>query len=200
MMAITAGAVPGDAFAAWLGSITEGPVDAVQIRDKSLDDRSRLELVRQARALLPSRIVTLVNGRADLCLAAEADGVHLPSDGIETTAAARLLGAGRLIGRSTHRLEEIEQAGLEGVDYVTFGPVFRTPDKDPEVELAGLAGLRRAAEIGLPVLALGGVTSPERVRACVAVGARGIAAIRLFGRLGQNMSMDGEDDGTRSDD
>jgi thiamine monophosphate synthase len=64
MMAITAGGVPGSTFAAWLDSITEGPVDAVQIRDKSLDDRSRLELVRQARALLPTRIVILVNGRA----------------------------------------------------------------------------------------------------------------------------------------
>ena len=189
MMAITAGAVPGAAFSAWLDLLARGPADAVQIRDKDLGDRSRLGLARQARSLLPRRIAVLINGRADICLAASGDGVHLPSDGIDTAAAARLLGKDALVGRSTHRLEEVERALLEGADYVTYGPVFSTPGKAPEIAVAGLQGLRRAAGIGLPVLALGGVTSSERVRECVAAGAWGIAAIRLFGRLDRSVGI-----------
>ena len=87
-------------------------------------------------------------------------------------------GAGVLIGRSTHRVEEVERARGEGADYVTFGPVYETPGKGAPV---GVAALARAAAAGLPVYALGGVTL-ERFGEVAAAGASGIAAIRMFQR------------------
>lgn len=185
-MAITTGSKPGAMFQSWLKAATSAGVDAIQVRDKELSDAQRLELVQQARALLPERVAVLVNGRADLCLAADVDGVHLPSDGIEVASAVELLQGRGLVGRSTHALEEIEQARRQGADYVTFGPIFETPGKGPESVPTGVEALHGACEIGLPVLALGGVTSEGRERECLEAGAWGIAAIRLFDRLARS--------------
>jgi thiamine-phosphate pyrophosphorylase len=185
-MAITSGSPPGEMFARWLDSVTSAGADAVQVRDKYLSDFQRLELTRQARALLPEGVAVLINGRADLCLATGAQGVHLPSDGIGIESAIELLQGKGLLGRSTHTLEEVEQARSKGADYVTFGPVFETPGKEPESEPTGTEMLRRAAQIGLPVLALGGVTNEALERKCLEAGAWGIAAIRLFDRLARS--------------
>jgi thiamine-phosphate pyrophosphorylase len=185
-MAITAGARPGAAFARWLGEVASFGADAIQVREKGLSDAQRFDLVRQAKTLLPRGVSVLINGRVDICLAASSEGVHLPSDGIETDSAVELLRGQGLVGRATHALEEIEQAQRLGADYVTFGPVFATPGKGPEGRPTGLEALRQATEIGLPVLALGGVTNEVRERKCRQAGAWGIAAIRLFDRLARS--------------
>jgi len=164
---------------------------AVQIREKDLDDRRLLELVRRARELLPAEVPVLVNGRPDLALAAGADGVHLPAAGLPVAAVRRCTGraaqaertgrAGRrlLAGRSTHAPEEVVAAREEGADYVTFGPVYPTPSKAAYGPPPGLVGLEGAVRAGLPVIALGGVT-PERLPPLAAAGAHGAAAIRAF--------------------
>ena len=162
----------------WLRGLGEAGIDAVQIREKDLDDRALFGLTRLARAGLPPRTRLLVNGRLDVALAAGADGVHLPADGVPVAALRARFGPDVLIGRSTHRVEEIERARDEGADYVTFGPVYGTPGKGSPV---GLAELSRAAAAGLPVYALGGVTL-ERLGEVAAAGASGIAAIRMFQR------------------
>ena len=125
---------------------------------------------------MPPPVCLLLNGRADVALAAGADGVHLPADGVPVAALRARFGRGLLIGRSTHCLEDVERARHDGADYVTFGPVYASPGKGAAV---GLAALRRAAATGLPVFALGGVTL-ERFAELAATGASGIAAIRLF--------------------
>lgn len=163
----------------WLRALALAGIGAVQIREKDLEDRPLWELARLARSVLPPPARLLVNGRLDVALAAGADGVHLPSDGVPTPAIAALrerFGPGVLIGRSTHRVEEVERARDEGADYVTFGPVYPTPGKGPPV---GLAELERASQAGLPVFALGGVTLP-RFGELARAGAAGVAAIRLF--------------------
>jgi thiamine-phosphate pyrophosphorylase len=155
-------------------------IGAVQLREKDLDDRDLYGLTRLARTILPPPVRLLVNGRLDVALAAGADGVHLPADGVPAAALRARFGPGPerkiLIGRSTHAVEEVERARDDGVDYVTFGPVFATPGKGAPV---GLGELARAAAAGLPVYALGGVTL-ERFGELAAAGAAGIAAIRLF--------------------
>jgi thiamine-phosphate pyrophosphorylase len=161
---------------AWLRALGEAGVGAVQIREKDLDDRDLHELARLARAVLPPSTRLLVNGRLDVALAAGADGVHLPADGVPAAALRARFGRKILIGRSTHSVEEVERARDDGVDYVTFGPVFATPGKGAPV---GLDGLARAAAAGVPVLALGGVTL-ERLEEIARAGAAGVAAIRLF--------------------
>jgi thiamine-phosphate pyrophosphorylase len=170
--------LPGGDLPGWLARLSAAGVDAVQIREKDLDDRSLWEIVRTARALLPSSTRLLVNGRADIAVAAGAHGVHLPSDGVPASALRRRFGPEILIGVSTHAVEEVERARDEGADYATFGPVWETPGKGPPV---GAGALARAAATGLPVYALGGVTIP-RFGAVAAAGAAGVAAIRLFQR------------------
>ncbi len=163
----------------WFAALARAGVGAVQLREKELDDRVLLALARAARAALagPSTRL-LVNGRADVALAAGADGVHLPADGLPTAPLRALLGPGMLLGVSTHSLAEVEQARRDGADYVVFGPVWETPGKSAAPP-AGLAALEAAAAVGIPVYALGGVTL-DRFAAVAAAGAAGAAAIRLF--------------------
>lgn len=151
-------------------------MEALQLREKDLSDRALWALARRARALLPPPALLLVNGRADVALAAGADGVHLPADGVPVAPLVRRFGGRLRVGRSTHRLAEVEAARRDGAAWVTFGPVFATPGKGPPV---GPAGLAAAAAIGIPVYALGGVTL-ERLGEVAATGAAGAAGIRLF--------------------
>ena len=170
--------LPDGDLAGWIGRLAEARIDAVQIREKDLDDRALWEITRSARALLSPTARLLVNGRADVALAAGADGVHLPSDGVPPSALRRRFGPGLLLGVSTHCVEEVERARDEGADYATFGPVWETPGKGPPT---GPGALARAAASGLPVVALGGVTI-DRFGEVAAAGAAGVAAIRLFQR------------------
>jgi thiamine-phosphate pyrophosphorylase len=160
----------------WLRALAAAGIGAVQLREKNLGDRDLYELAVSARTALPPPIRLLVNSRFDVALAAGADGVHLPADGLPAAPLRARYGRGLLVGRSTHRTEEVERARDEGVDYVTFGPVYATPGKGAPV---GLGELARAAAAGVPVYALGGVTL-ERFKELAEAGAAGIAAIRLF--------------------
>jgi len=143
-------------------------VDMIQIREKDLTARQLFEFtlaVLEVRAKRPAKI--LINTRADVALAAGADGVHLPA------AAPRETPPGLLVGRSCHTLAEVRAAAA---DFVTFGPVFASPAKGQPV---GLDALAEACRTGVPVYALGGV-SWDNAAACVKAGAAGIAGIRLF--------------------
>jgi thiamine-phosphate pyrophosphorylase len=159
----------------WFGRLAAAGVRAVQIREKDLDDRAVYELARQARAFLST---VLVNGRLDLALAAGADGAHLPADGVPVTALRRRF-PGALLGVSTHGVEEVERAMRDGADYVTFGPVWPTPSKERYGPPLGIGELARAARVGIPVYALGGVML-SRFGEAAAAGAAGVAGIRLF--------------------
>ena len=149
-------------------------VDYVQVREKDLAGRALLELTRAAVAVCGKARV-LVNGRADVALAAGAAGVHLPSGGIAPERLRRAVPPGFVIGVSCHTVEEVEES--QGADFAVFGPVFATPGKGAPRGLEALA--RAAAASRIPVLALGGVTA-ENARACVEAGAAGVAAIRMF--------------------
>jgi thiamine-phosphate pyrophosphorylase len=159
-------------FPEWLARLAEAGVGAVQVREKDLDDRAVYELARQAQAVLPT---VLINGRVDLALAAGADGAHLPADGVPVAALRRRF-PDVLLGVSTHSVEEVERAWQDGADYVTFGPVWPTPSKKGYV---GIGELARAARVGIPVYALGGVML-SRFGEAAAAGAAGVAGIRLF--------------------
>jgi thiamine-phosphate pyrophosphorylase len=170
--------LPGGDLAGWLRALAAAGIDAVQLREKDLADRALYELARLARAVLPTARL-LVNGRADVALAAGADGVHLPVDGPPAAALRARFGPGLVIGVSTHRVEEVERARRDGADYAVFGPVYATPAKARYGPPAGLAELARAAATGIPVVALGGITL-ERLGEVASTGAAGVAGIRLF--------------------
>ncbi|MEZ5333189.1 MAG: thiamine phosphate synthase [Thermoanaerobaculia bacterium] len=184
LLAITpASAGSPDTLLAWARALAGAGVDALQLRDKTLSDG---ELLRRARGLCALRREglprVLVNGRPDVALAAGADGVHLPAAGLEAGAVAGWVGTRLLVGVSTHAVEEVAAARRAGAAYVVFGPIWPTPSK-PGWRPAGdrLEELARAAAVGLPVLAIGGVTI-DRLGELAAAGAAGVAGIRVFGR------------------
>jgi len=148
-------------------------VDYIQIREKDVSARELFEFtlaVLEIRAdegkiHLPTKV--LVNSRADLAMAAGADGVHLPSDAPSQTL------PGLLVARSCHTFDEIR---LTDADIVTFGPIFNSPSKGVPV---GLESLHEACQLCKPVFALGGINW-ENAASCMSAGATGIAGIRLF--------------------
>jgi len=153
---------------------------ALHLREKDLSGRELLALARALRAICHDAAqLLLVNDRADVALAAGADGVHLPSAGLPPEAARALLGPGRLVGVSCHGEADVARARAGGADFATFGPVFDTPSKRAYGAPVGLAALRRAASAGLPLVALGGVDVAS-ARQPVAAGAHGVAAIRAW--------------------
>ena len=148
-------------------------VQMIQVREKDLPAKQLFEIVCQIRDLAgKSNTKVLVNDRVDIAVTASV-GVHLPSNGLPAERVRPLV---RVLGVSTHSVEEAIQAEKAGADFVVFGPVFETPGKTP----AGLDTLRRVvAAVKLPVLAIGGVTMAN-VAQVLDCGAAGIAGIRLF--------------------
>jgi thiamine-phosphate pyrophosphorylase len=153
---------------------------AIHLREKDMGGRDLLALARElAAACRDAGQLLLVNDRIDVALAAEADGVHLPSAGVAPSEARRLLGPERLIGVSCHGADDVRRARTGGADFATFGPIFDTPSKRAHGPPVGLAALREAARLALPLIALGGV-QVANARDAVAAGASGVAAIRAW--------------------
>ena len=166
-----------------------GGVRLVQYRAKAdargadgspLDDQGRLQQARALRALTARHgALFIVNDRIDLALAVEAEGVHLGQGDLPPSLARRLLGPERLIGRSTHRLDQLQQAVTEGCDYVGVGPVHATPTK-PGREPVGLDYVRQAAaESPIPWFAIGGIDATN-LGAVRAAGGTRVAVVRAI--------------------
>lgn len=153
--------------------------DAIQVREKQLSTPELLQFCRHLRATLPA-CKLLINRRLDIALAAGFDGVHCPAQGLPPLRLRAALPPGFLIAQSCHSTEEVAVA--RGADFCVLGPIFATPSKAAFGPPLGLDPLRVAAALGRPVLALGGITA-ENAGACLAQGAAGIAAIRLFADL-----------------
>jgi thiamine-phosphate pyrophosphorylase len=157
----------------------------IQIREKDLDARALVEIARFAVAeTRAAGARVLVNDRLDVALAANAAGVHLGGKSlplesvIEWRCSSGL--SDFLIGVSCHSLESARAAARGGADYIFFGPVFATPSKAEFGAPQGIERLREVcASVEIPVLAIGGMNL-ENTRACIAAGAAGVAAIRLF--------------------
>jgi thiamine-phosphate pyrophosphorylase len=117
-----------------------------------------------------------VNDHADIAAAAGADGVHLGQDDLPLEFARKLLGPDKLIGISTHSLEQGEASQAGGADYIGFGPVFPTATKDagPVQGIDDLRHIRR--KIRVPILAVGGITR-KNAGEVIGAGADGVAVI-----------------------
>ena len=136
-------------------------------------------LEKEARELIAAvSVPVLVSSRCDVALACGAAGVNLPDRDISVGDARTLLDD-RLVGRSVHSIESALQAEAQDADYVIFGPVWESASH-PGLAPAGISALEAVARsVGIPVLAIGGVTE-DRIQLCLASGAAGYAAIGMF--------------------
>ena len=190
---------PADSIEALIRKIAEvaaAGVYWVQIREKDLTAGEVASLTRQALRIAAessgeraSATRVLVNDRLDVAIAERASGVHLGEKSLPAAEAKRLVesahrkqgvDASFLIGVSCHSLEAAQAAQRDGADYILFGPVFATPSKETFGPPQGIGLLQQVCRaVSIPVLAIGGITL-ETSAACLAAGASGIAAIRLF--------------------
>ncbi|HUI05308.1 MAG TPA: thiamine phosphate synthase [Acidimicrobiales bacterium] len=167
-------------LASFIEACILGGVDVVQLRDKSLTARAVVDRARVAKRVCGDHGVPfIVNDRPDLALDAGADGVHLGQDDASSSLARRILGAGAIVGLSTHAPHELEASRREPVDYISAGPVAPTPTK-PGRPGTGVAYVTAAvADAGRPVFVTGGVT-PETVPGLAAAGARHFVVVRFL--------------------
>ena len=156
-------------------------VDFIQIREKDLPDKALFELACKAVSLARnSKSKIIVNGRADIALAAGAHGVHLPASALKISDLRSWLPASFLIGASTHSAKEAYLAVSSGADYMLLGPVFRTESKAAFGPPLGLVRLKQAClSLHAPVIGLGGIRA-RSAGSVLEAGAAGIAGISLF--------------------
>jgi thiamine-phosphate pyrophosphorylase len=133
-------------------------VKCIQYREKDLSRREIYGNAVTLRELTRSFDATLIiNDHADIALAVGADGVHLGQDDLPLKEARKIMG-GRIVGISTHNLEQAKEAELGGADYIGFGPVFHTTTKDAGTP-KGIDIIRTVKEnVGIPVVAIGGIS------------------------------------------
>jgi thiamine-phosphate pyrophosphorylase len=154
----------------------EGGVTLLQYRNKEGDTRSMLRHAREIKRVLEGKVRLIMNDRADLCIAAGFDGVHLGQDDLPADG-ARLVVGERLVGVSTHNVEQVKEADAGPADYIAIGPVFPTTGKKNPDALVGLDGVRAArAATKKPLVAIGGITR-HNAKSVMDAGADCVAVI-----------------------
>ena len=169
-------------------------VRLIQYRNKSGSTTAMLkparelrETVSRTRASAPRGLKLIMNDRADLCLAAEFDGVHVGQDDLPPESVRKIVGANRWLGVSTHNPEQVKEADRTSVDYIAVGPVFATTSKANPDPLIGLDGVRRARALTKkPLVAIGGITR-QNCLSVIEAGADSVAVISdLIGEPGKS--------------
>jgi thiamine-phosphate pyrophosphorylase len=172
---------PDAADTAWLvaavRAAVSGGASAVQYRNKAADaGLARAQASALASVCRAAAVPLIVNNDLELALAVDAAGVHLGAADGDLAAARARLGPGRLLGASCYgRLDDAARAVAAGADYVAFGSVFASPTK-PGAVRAPLSLFRDARRLGVPLVAIGGITL-DNARAVVAAGADALAVI-----------------------
>ena len=154
----------------------------IQYRNKSGNAPEMLAQARELRRAFPvgslqMPVRLIMNDRADLCLAAEFDGVHVGQDDLSPDGVRRIIGSERWLGVSTHNPEQLREADLTSADYLAIGPVFATTSKEKPDPVVGVEGVRRARQLTRkPLVAIGGITRAN-ARSVIEAGADSVAVI-----------------------
>jgi thiamine-phosphate pyrophosphorylase len=162
-------------------ALAEAGCTLMQYRAKELNVREALAQARELRRLLPG-ITLIMNDRADLCVAAAFDGVHVGQEDLSPEGVRSVVGMESVVGLSTHNAAQLTEALRKPVDYLAIGPVFATGSKknpDPAVGLGGVSEARRlrnASGRALPLVAIGGITL-DNAEAVLKAGADSVAVI-----------------------
>jgi thiamine-phosphate pyrophosphorylase len=151
----------------------------LQYRNKSGNALRMLHQARELRARLgtSAKLVMIMNDRADLCLAAQYDGLHVGQDDLLPESSRSIIGPTLWLGVSTHNPEQLAEADKTSADYLAIGPIFATSSKANPDPVVGLEGLRRARELTRkPLVAIGGITRAN-ARSVIEAGADSVAVI-----------------------
>jgi thiamine-phosphate pyrophosphorylase len=153
----------------------------LQLREKDIDDRELIQIARDIASITKnSETKLIINDRADICLLADADGIHLGQDDISISDAKKILPSDKIIGLSTHNIAQAKTALALKPDYIGFGPVYATPTKrkpDPVVGCQMLSQVLQMADI--PVIAIGGIDDTN-IHNVINAGAKHICLVRYF--------------------
>jgi thiamine-phosphate pyrophosphorylase len=160
-----------------LRELLEGGVTLLQLRVKTMAPSEFFGLARRVRVETRARGCKLiVNDRVDIALACDADGVHLGQDDLPVAAGRKLMGD-KIVGISTHAIDQVREAEQNGADYIGFGPMFGTMTKATGYSARGVEMLRQVrAAVKLPIVAIGGITE-QNVRQVWQAGADSAAII-----------------------
>lgn len=159
---VTDASISGLSHSEQVEKLIAGGATLIQLREKHASPQdfyeSALQAIQTARR---HDVKIIINDRVDIALAVKADGVHLGQGDLPPAEARKILGSDAIIGFSTHSLEQAIAALKLPIDYLAFGPVFKTQTKenlDPDVRIEGLKEVRRA--IGdFPLVAIGGINA-----------------------------------------
>jgi thiamine-phosphate pyrophosphorylase len=168
---------PAEAAAAFARELLAAGVTLLQYRNKHDHPPRQLSDARELRRLAPQGARLIMNDRADLCLAAGCDGVHLGQDDLSPEAARRIVGNQLWVGVSAHSVRQVREADAGPADYIAVGPVFATTTKaapDPVIGLEGVGAARAATR--KPLVAIGGITRAN-CRSVLDAGADSVAVI-----------------------
>ena len=159
-------------------SLAEAGVRLLQYRNKSASSRQFLESSRQlAETLVPRGVTFVVNDRPDVAFLAGASGIHVGQNDLGVDQARVVAGPNKLVGVSTHNLEQFECATATSADYIAVGPIFSTSSKANPDAVVGLDFLRKVRTLtDKPLVAIGGITL-ERAAAAIEAGADSVAVI-----------------------
>ena len=155
-----------------------GGADTIQFRQKDETTRELIEIAQRMQTLCTQHAVPLiVNDRADIALAVNAEGTHFGQDDMPVAIGRRIFSPENIIGASARTDESVLNAISEGADYIGYGPIFQTSSKTDAEKPKGLERLRLICEIAkCPVIAIGGITL-QTAAAVIRAGAHGIAVI-----------------------
>ncbi len=157
--------------------LAAGGVTLMQYRNKTGSARQILDHARELKKRVGDRVRLIMNDRADLCLAAGFDGVHVGQDDLAPESARRVIGSKLWLGVSTHNPEQLQKADQTTATYLAIGPVFATTSKEKPDSVVGLEGVRRARELTRkPLVAIGGITRAN-AHSVVEAGADAVAVI-----------------------
>jgi thiamine-phosphate pyrophosphorylase len=166
-----------DELVAFAAELAAAGCPLLQYRNKSGNARVMSDQARDLRQRLGSGVKLIMNDRADLCLAAEFDGVHVGQDDLLPESVRGIIGNGRWLGVSTHNPEQLQQADQMSADYLAIGPVFSTSSKERPDPVIGLEGVRRARQLmRKPLVAIGGITRANAA-SVIEAGADSVAVI-----------------------
>lgn len=157
--------------------LVEGGATLLQYRNKTGQAPKMLEEARALKKAIGTRAKLIMNDRADLCLLAGYDGIHVGQDDLSPDAVRRIIGPDLWLGVSTHNPSQIAEAAKTSADYVAIGPVFSTASKMNPDPLVGLEGVRQARSLtSKPLVAIGGITRATG-RQVIEAGADSVALI-----------------------